>query len=281
MKSTLLLLGVLALAGGVYADDTPTPSITPTNTINKSETPTPTITPTNTFNLSNTLTFTTSASPSITPSSTITPSFTLTPTRTQVPSRINNRYKRIYIEPRGLHLSDSISKPGLTPVAGTLYLAKDQGLASAVFAVPTPATPPQARIRWTVPQDFQGWPFPLRLWARGVVGTVGADNTVTVNVYRMWNNSSSTVLTSTAQNNYMHIQTMSGVDTNIQTQFTQYSLSSLTVTSKRILLPVPAAVSQCAAGDELEFEIIRTAGTGTLKVFGIEIEYDKKEALNP
>lgn len=280
-RTVLLLLGALVMAGGVFADDTPTPTITPTNTVNLSLTPTPTFTPTNTFNLSDTKTCTLSPSPTISPTYSATPTLTFTLTKTQVPQPINQRFKRVYISPRNLRLGDSISRPVATPAAGVVYLAKSNNIASAVFAVPTPGTEPQVRVRWTVPQDFLGWPYPLRLWMRGVATTASADNTFCVNTYRMWNNSSSTVVTSTAQNNYVHIQSMLGVTTNVQTQLSSYSLSQLTVTSKRVLLTMPVAITQCGRGDELEFEIIRAAGTGVVVIQGLEIEYDKKESLNP
>lgn len=287
-RTVLLLLGALVVAGGVFADDTPTPTITPTftptiTTTVGSQTVTPSATPTNTFNLSDTPT------PTITPTYTITPSFTrtftvtLTYTRTAVPVLYGQRFKRVYIEPKQFRLADSVSKPVLTPAAGKLYLAKDNGILTAVMAVPTPATPPTIRIRWTVPQDFQGWPYPMRLWFRGVESEIGAspDNTFCVNAYRMWNNSASTVLTSTAQNNYANIQTMTGSCVNVQTQGAAYSLAQTTRTAKRVLLTAPTEVSQCAKGDEMEFEIIRTTGTGTLTIYGVEIEYDKKPGVNP
>jgi hypothetical protein len=69
----------------IYLTPTPTPSITPTNTITPSITPT--ITPTNTLTPTNTQTPTVTPTNTITPTQTQTP--TITPTKTSTPTPTN------------------------------------------------------------------------------------------------------------------------------------------------------------------------------------------------
>jgi hypothetical protein len=74
---------------------------------------------------------------------------------------------------------------------------------------------------------------------------------------------------------------MLGVTTNVQTQLSSYSLSQTTFTAKRFRLVNPTAITQVAKGDELEFQIIKAAGVGDLKLYTVEIEYDRNANLTP
>lgn len=286
-----VLFCLLALAGGVYADDTSTPTYTITNTFTASPTITPTRTVTPSFSVSptssytktvtdtrtitdtRTATMTFSASPTYTATPTFTMTATLTFTKTQIPTVLRKGSTRKVFKVMDFKASNSISAPELTPAAGGAWAEKASNIAVLAMAKPTPDTEPQVRFRWVVPADYQPWPFPMKLWATGVCSDVGTDNTICVNTYRMKRANKAT--------NYTNIETLLGVTTNVQTQPSAYSLSQGTTTAKRFLLTAPVAISQCVAGDELEFQVIRAAGAGTLRFHTIEVEYDRKNFLNP
>jgi hypothetical protein len=86
--NNLVELGVSIeiLGEGTCVDPTPTPTVTPTNTLTPTVTPTNTITPTPTNTLTPTITITPTPTNTLTPTITITPTNTLTPTPTITPS---------------------------------------------------------------------------------------------------------------------------------------------------------------------------------------------------
>jgi hypothetical protein len=209
---------------------------------------------------------------------TFTSTVTLTPTPTYTPTPLavrDQRFTRVYIQPRDLRGSDSISTLATTPAASTAYLAQNQNMASCVFAVATPGTEPEVRLKWTVPQDYAYTGRPIQLWLTGYNGTAVTTTTMVCNVYRMKRAGKSDNIGTAA------VQSMLGVTTNVQTLDNSYSLAQVTYTAKRFKVIMPTAVTQCAAGDELSFQVQRVAGLGALNVFTVEIEYDRKNYLNP
>lgn len=211
---------------------------------------------------------------SYTPTKTATP--TLTPTATYTPTPLagrDQRFTRQYFTPRDMCTSDSISTLATTPVANGVYLAQNQGMATVAFAVATPGAEPQIRLKWTAPQDYEQRPGGIKIWLTGVNSTAATTTAMVCNAYVMKKSGTTA--------NYMNVQTMLGVTSVVQSLPNSYRLSQTTVTAKMFPLTMPVGITQVAAGDEVSFEVARTAGTGVLTIYTVEVSYNKKEHLNP
>lgn len=217
-------------------------------------------TPTGTMTYTNTKTYT----PTLTPTATRTP--------TPMASR-DQRSTRQYFAPRDLCTSDSVSSLATTPVANGVYLAQNQNMATVAFAVATPGAEPEVRLKWTAPQDYEQRPGGIKVWLTGVNSTAVTTTAMVCNAYVMKKGGTDA--------NYANVQTMLGVTSVVQSLPNSYRLSQTTVTAKIFPLTMPVALTQVAAGDEVEFQIARTAGTGTLTIYTVDVEYNKKERLNP
>lgn len=203
-----------------------------------------------------------------------TPTHTPTVTRTPTPQAARDqRMKRDYFGVKDVRTSNSISSLATTPVANGIYAAQNQNMATIAIAVATPGAEPQFRLKWTVPADYEQKPGGLSVWLTGVNSTAITTTSMACNIYQMRRSGTNA--------NYMNVQTMLGVTLNVNTLPNSYRLSQTTVTAKRFYLTMPTGVSQCAVGDELEFEIARTAGTGVLTLYTVEVEYNKKNFVNP
>jgi len=196
-----------------------------------------------------------------TPTQTLTPTptFTPTPTRTNTPvNTIDGTKGHVYIQAPQFLLSDGVSRPATTPVAGstTVWLAQTLSATCAVFSTNTAA----ARIQFTVPADYMRGGS---LWLHGY-DSVTYSTTVVIqaDLSRM----SIGALTSTA-NVYV------GLTQNVQTQFTgrlnnaRYSRTwiplSGTVGTQGVLKP----------GDMINVLIQRSGAVGDLNVFAADFEY--------
>lgn len=222
--------------------------------------------------------------PTNTPIPTNTPTVTLTPTNTYTPiplSSKDQRYSRLYIQPRDVRASDSITAPATTPTPGGVWLAQDSNIASFVMGTGTAGAEPKVRVKWTVPADFSQSPLIPRLWMTGVNSSATNTVQIAVNAYVLKRAGAAGVLTATAMTNYTNVKTMLGVTTNVQTQSNAYSLAKVTYTAKRFLCAMPLAITQVASGDEVSFEIVRSGTSGNLSIFSVEVEYDRKNFLNP
>lgn len=214
--------------------------------------------------------------PTNTPIPTNTPTVTLTPTNTYTPIPLagkDPRYSRLYIQPRDVRASDSITVPATTPTPSGVWLAQDSNIASFVMGTATAGAEPRVRVKWTVPADYAQSPLIPRLWMTGVNSSATNTVQIAVNAYRMKR--------SGLKSNYTTVQTMLGVTTNVQTQSNAYSLAQVTYTAKRFLCAMPLAITQVATGDEVSFEIVRSGASGNLSIFSVEVEYDRKNFLNP
>lgn len=202
-----------------------------------------------------------SAAPTDTPTVTLTPTptFTPTPTRTNTPvNSIDGQKGHIYIQAPQFTLSDGVTRPVTTPVAGStsIWLAQTLSATCAVFSTNTAS----ARIQFTVPADYMRGGS---LWLHGY-DSVTYSTTVVIqaDLSRMSIGS----LTSTA-NVYV------GLTQNVQTQFTgrlnnaRYS---------RTWIPLSGTVGTSGTlkpGDMINVLIQRSGAVGDLNVFAADFEY--------
>lgn len=243
MKKLMFLMSFLLFAGAASAaTDTFSPTI--------SQTFTPTWTPTAT--------------------KTITATSTPTPGNTPIPQAVKNPDNyRVYKEPVEFTTIDGVTLLDRTPVANGVYMAAVNNQQAIAFAVATPGTTPVTRVKFTVPNNFDPNRHVMQLYSNMVNSTAVGTNAICVNVYRQRFNST------------LGTQVLLGVTRNVNALPNQYSLASVTYTVKRVQLPMPTGLTQTTAGDMLSFEIIRTAGTGVLSLYGAELEFRPKLPANP
>ncbi len=197
---------------------------------------------------------------------TSTPTFTLTPTRTNTPvSGFGDQKGHVIVQAQAFLLSDGVTRPVTTPVAGSsdIWLAQFLSYTAAVFATNTAS----ARIQFTIPADYQRNPG---LWLYAVNSTLTNTVTVEADISRV----SFGKLTSTSA-------VWTGPATNVQTQFTgplqnaRYS---------RVWVPLSNTVGvngTLVPGSLLNVNIIRTGASGNLNVMAAEFEYSVNYPLRP
>lgn len=207
---------------------------------------------------------------------TFTPTFTPTPVFVKDSDRIRANMRMIF--PEMLMMDDGVTRLTATSQvgsAGVPYLAQRQNMTVARFLTGTTT----ARFKLVLPNNYNK-AMPLNLWVYGATtATSNATCSMVVNAYRMPLNG----LTSSAG-------TWLGVTKNVMA----WNPVTYTTGVKNILrdsrvsyfpLPMPASITQAAAGDILSFQVIRAAaaaaGEREVDIYAIEPDWKPLLPKNP
>lgn len=219
--------------------------------------------------------------PTQTPTWTATPTFTPTLTYTETPiARRNPNLKRVYYHAAAFKKSDSITAPATTPTPGGVWMAQTHNQPYFVMGTGTAGSEPLAQLKLQIPVDYQkpagvsGTSYPLTLWLEDAwLSTATNTAQICVNIYGVKQNADF----SAAPRKY----TFLGVTTNVQTNPNSYALAQVSSTARLVKLTMPLGVTQCAAGDDIAIEIVRSGTNGNLSIGGADVEYNPQNNWNP
>jgi hypothetical protein len=215
------------------------------------------------------------AAATATPTNTFTQTPTFTPTAVAVLPQSGTNSLFLYPENMYQANNAAVITGSLTPLPGdtTVWVASSLNQNAAVFSTGTAV----ARVKFTVPMDYSNVNGGLRLFAHGVISTIGVTTTAfCANVFTAGMNK----LTSTA-GSYL------GVTFNVKTgEFISSGAISLTTQTgerlldarfSRFLIPISGTVAQILhPGDTGTIELVRAAGaTGNVSVNKVELQYVK------